>query len=68
MNSADEDEPMKFLLSVSPSKEMENRTRQEKNLRPRRESNPRPPELIIRCSARPDGSKWWVIMVVIAAM
>ena len=36
--------PMNFLLSVSPSKEMGDRTGQRKNLRSRRESNPRSPD------------------------
>ena len=35
-------EPMIFALNVSPRKEMADRTRQRKNLRPRRVSNPRP--------------------------
>ena len=41
---------MKFPLSVSPGKEMPgDRIRQRKNLRPRRESSPRPLDLIVRC-------------------
>ena len=43
-------EPVKFLLSVSPSNEMGNRQRQRKKVKPIRESNPRPPGLIIHCS------------------
>ena len=39
-------EPMNFPRSVSPSEEMGDRTRQRKNLSPRRESSPRPPDLI----------------------
>ena len=44
----DKSEPMNFLLSVSPSKETDGRSHEaeKKNLRPRRESNPRPPDLI----------------------
>ena len=42
--------PMNFQLSVSPRKEIGDCTRHRKNLRPRRESNPRPPDLIVRCS------------------
>ena len=59
-----------IAANVSPSKKMGDRTRQSKNLWPRRESNPRPPDLIVRCSTdwatRPDGRKSWVIIVVIS--
>ena len=41
-------EPMNFPLSISPRKEMGDHVRErKKNLRPRRESNPRPPDLIV---------------------
>ena len=44
-------EPMNFPLSVGPSKKMGDRARQRKKSPfPRRESNPRPQDLIVRCS------------------
>ena len=44
-------ESMKIFLRVSPNKEM-NHKMKGKNLLPRREPNPRPPDLIFRCSFR----------------
>ena len=55
-----------FPLSVSSSKKIGDRTGQTKNSPTSAGINPRPPDLIVRCST--DGSKSWMIMVAIAAL
>ena len=77
----DQSEPMNFLLvRVSPRKEMGDHAKERKNSSNSARIEPttselRPPtssSLINRCSTdcatRPEGSKSWVIMVVIAAL